>query len=277
MTEHESVIKAYEDLSFLRSDTCRAVRLQLEWLKPETVMDERNIESTLVLFGSARTLSPEKAGEKLALAREDLTAEPDSSEGRANVQMAERRLAQSHYYQIAREFAALVSKACQSGTCRKFVIVTGGGGGIMEAGNRGAHDVGAESVGLNITLPFEQDPNPYISPGLSFQFHYFSIRKMHFLKRAKALVAFPGGFGTMDELFEALTLIQTHKIQPMPVVLFGRDFWEQLINWDLFVEEGLICPEDLDLFRFCDTAQEGWDYIRHFWQYNGTTLNTGGQ
>jgi len=262
-------LKAYEDLAFLRSDTCRAVRLQLEWLKPDAAMDEQKIESTIVLFGSARTLPPEQAQERLAVARRDLAKAPESSTAKTAVAVAERHVAQSHFYQIAHDFAALVSKSCQCEQCRQFVIVTGGGGGIMEAGNRGAAQVGGRSIGLNITLPFEQAPNPYITEELSFQFHYFSVRKMHFLKRAKALVALPGGFGTMDELFEALTLIQTHKISPIPVVLFGRDFWEQLINWNLFVNEGLISPDDLDLIRFCETAEEAWEYIQDFWKYNG--------
>jgi hypothetical protein len=271
MSEDSLPLKAYEDTGFLNSDHCRAVRLQLEWLKPETVMDERRISSTIVLFGSARTLPPEQARKRLLNARAELQAKPASATAQKNLRVAERGVAQSHYYGVARDFAALVSKSCQQHPGgRDFVIVTGGGGGIMEAGNRGAAAVGAESVGLNISLPFEQNPNAYISEGLCFHFHYFSIRKMHFLKRAKALVALPGGFGTMDELFEALTLVQTHKITPMPIVLFGQAFWQRLVDWDLFVEEGLICEEDLQLFKFCETPEEAWDYIRDFWRDNGT-------
>ena len=264
-------LKAYEDVEFLASDVCRPARLQIEYLYPETVMTAKNITSTIVLFGSARTLPPEDAAKNLAQAQAALAATPKSKAAQQAVKQATHQVEHSLYYQLARDFAALVSADCQKNCadCRHFVIVTGGGGGIMEAGNRGAADVGAHSMGLNISLPFEQHANPYISEGLCFNFHYFSIRKMHFLKRAKALVAFPGGFGTMDELFEALTLIQTRKIQPMPVILFGRDFWEQLINWDLFVEKGLICEDDLDLFRFVETPEEAWVYIKNFWSYNG--------
>ncbi|MDT8391714.1 MAG: LOG family protein [Lentisphaeria bacterium] len=271
MTPKDLPLKAYEDIDFLNSSACRPVRLQLEWLYPETVMEEKKIDSTIVLFGSARTLPPDVAEKRLAAAREALASAADPAAAKAALKQAEQQVDHSHYYQLARDFAALVSSDCQKHCSgyRDFVVVTGGGGGIMEGGNRGAADVGAESIGLNISLPFEQHANPYISDGLCFQFHYFSIRKMHFLKRAKALVAFPGGFGTMDELFEALTLIQTHKIQAMPVILFGRDFWEQLINWDVFVEKGLICEDDLDLFRFCETPDEAWVYIKNFWSYNG--------
>ncbi|MGH7180519.1 MAG: TIGR00730 family Rossman fold protein, partial [Nitrospiraceae bacterium] len=180
------------------------------------------------------------------------------------VAVARRQLELSRYYDVAREFSRLVSSTCQiDGRC-DYVMVTGGGPGIMEAANRGAADVAAKSIGLNITLPHEQHPNPYITPRLSFQFRYFAIRKMHFLIRAKALVAFPGGFGTLDELFETLTLLQTGKTQNVMVVLVGRDFWERLINWQLLVENGLIAQQDLQLFQYVETAQEAWDLIaRH--------------
>lgn len=262
-----SPIKAYEDLQFLKSDVCRGVRLQLEFMKPDVFMDRYQVESTIVIFGSARTPSPEAAREQLEQARRQQASAPDDAAAQAAVKRAERLLADSHYYQLARDFAALVTRECQSreGGCRKFVVITGGGGGIMEAGNRGAADMGGISAALNITLPFEQHPNPYITPELSFMLHYFSIRKMHFLKRARVLCCFPGGFGTMDELFEALTLVQTHKIAPMPVLLFGREFWEKLINWDLFVERGLISPGDLNLFTYCETAEEGWEAIVKFY------------
>jgi uncharacterized protein (TIGR00730 family) len=261
-------LKAYEDIEFLRSDYCRASRLQLEFLKPETVMQERKIRSTIVLFGSARIPAPQKARAMLKQAEAALAAKPGAPELEVEVLRAQHKVEQSRYYAMAQEFAALVSKCSQRDEECDFVIMTGGGPGIMEAGNRGAADVGAKSIGLNISLPYEQAPNPYISDGLCFQFHYFSIRKMHFLLRAKALCALPGGFGTMDEVFETLTLIQTHKIPPMPVVLFGSEFWRDIINWDVFVERGLVSPEDLEIFRFCDSAQEGWDYIRNFWSYN---------
>ncbi|OPZ29568.1 MAG: putative lysine decarboxylase [Lentisphaerae bacterium ADurb.BinA184] len=267
-------LKAYEDAEFLKGDACRAVRLELEFLKPEVTMDRHNIQSTIVLFGSARTLPPEVAAAALAKATEALDRAPGSAERQAAVARARRQVETSHYYQVAREFAALVSRAAQSPEVCDFVIMTGGGPGIMEAGNRGAADVGAKSIGLNISLPFEQSVNPYVSEGLAFQFHYFSIRKMHFLKRTKALCACPGGYGTLDELFEVLTLIQTRKIAPIPIVLFGRSFWERLIHWDLLVEDGLISPGDTELFRFCETAEEAWAFIRAFWAYGQTAAAT---
>ena len=257
-------LKAYEDVEFLKSDVCRAVRLQLEMLKPEVTMQAEGIESTIVVFGSARLLSPEKAESQLSECQKALAASPDDPKTRSLVRRSEGMVRQSHYYAVAREFSALVSRECQRlGACQ-CVVVTGGGGGIMEAANRGAVDASAKSIGLNITLPHEQTPNPYISEGLSFQFHYFSIRKMHFLMRAKAMCAFPGGFGTMDELFEALTLIQTGKVQRMPIVLFGREFWEQFLDWSVLVERGLIDECDLGLFQYCETAAEAWDHILSF-------------
>jgi uncharacterized protein (TIGR00730 family) len=258
-------IKAYEDTDFLKTDVCRSVRLQLEFLRPDTIMAAHRIRSTIVLFGSARIPAPDAAATQLGLAVERLAANPGDPALTADVRMAENRVKLSHYYQVAREFAAIVSRCSQDAHGCEFVITTGGGGGIMEAGNRGAYDVGAKSVGLNISLPFEQHPNPYIPDNLVFHFHYFSIRKMHFLMRAKALCCFPGGYGTMDELFECLTLIQTKKIPPMPVVLFGREFWEKVVDWQHFADMGLICPDDLNLIHYCDTAQEAWDYIREFW------------
>ena len=258
-------IKAYEDTDFLKTDVCRPIRLQLEFLRPETVMTAQRIRSTIVLFGSARILPPDVAREQLELAVEQLAAAPGDAARTAAVRAAETKVKLSHYYQIAREFAAIVSRNSQDGNGCEYVIITGGGGGIMEAGNRGAYDVGAKSVGLNISLPFEQRPNPYIPKNLTFHFHYFSIRKMHFLKRAKALCCFPGGYGTMDELFECLTLIQTQKIPPMPVVLFGREFWSKAVNWQMFADEGLICPDDTNLVHYCDTAEEAWSYIRDYW------------
>lgn len=268
--DKDATLLAYEDMHFLKSDACRSVRLQLEFLKPDLAMDLFKVQSTLVIFGSARTKSPEAACAELEAAKQRLAANPGSPDALADVNTAERHLKASHYYQVAREFAETVTRESQKqdGTDRTFVVITGGGGGIMEAGNRGAADAGGISAALNITLPFEQHANPYITPELSFQLHYFSIRKMHFLKRAKGLGCFPGGFGTMDELFEALTLIQTHKIERMPVLMFGREFWERLIDWEFFIERGLISEGDLDLFTYCETAQEGWDAIRKFYGRN---------
>ena len=258
---------AFEDEDFIKSPACRGLRLEMEYMKPDLAMSLFRVYSTMVIFGSARTKSPEEAQKILEAAQEQLAKDPRSPQAIAEVKKAKRLVDESHYYQVARELAGLVTTESQKqdGTDRTFVVLTGGGGGIMEAGNRGAMEAGGLSAALNITLPFEQHPNDYITPELSFQLHYFSVRKMHFLKRAKALAAFPGGFGTMDELFEVLTLIQTHKIEPMPVLLYGREFWERLIDWEFFAERGLICKEDLNIFTYCETAQEGWDTIKKFY------------
>ena len=258
-------IKAYEDIDFLKTDVCRPIRLQLEFLRPDIIMTAHHIRSTIVVFGSARILPPDVATALLENAATQLAAQPDVPALAAAVRAAEAKVKLSHYYQVAREFAAIASRISQGAHGCEFVITTGGGPGIMEAGNRGAYDVGAQSIGLNISLPFEQSANPYIPDNLVFHFHYFSIRKMHFLKRAKALCCFPGGYGTMDELFECLTLIQTKKIPPMPVVLFGREFWEKAVNWQHFADMGLICPDDVRMVHYCETAQEAWDYIRQYW------------
>ncbi len=252
---------ANEDLDFLNRDELRAVRLQIELLKPELLQQQEGIHSTIVVLGSARLIEPAEARACLAQAETALAQKPDDPDNRQAVAVARNRLALSPFYDQAREFGRLVSKTCHiDGQC-EYVIVTGGGPGIMEAANRGATDVGAKSIGLNITLPHEQHPNPYITPNLCFQFRYFAIRKMHFLLRAKALVAFPGGFGTMDELFETLTLLQTGKITGITIVLMGRAFWDRLINWPMLIEEGLISPKDAQLFRYAETAQEAWDII----------------
>lgn len=253
--------RADSDLDFLQRDDLRAVRLQLEWFKPELIQQDEGIESTLVVFGSARLLEPGAAQAKLLIAEEELAASPQNPEKKRAMAIAKNQAALSPYYQEAREFGRLVSSSCQiDGHC-KFVIITGGGPGIMEAANRGAADVKAKSIGLNIALPHEQLPNPYVTPELCFQFRYFALRKMHFLNRAKALVVFPGGFGTIDELFETLTLLQTGKVQGMSVILIGRAFWEDLINWKKLVEYGLIAAEDLQLFHYAETADEAWNII----------------
>lgn len=220
---------AYEDVEFLHREELRPLRLQLELLKPELLQQEQGVVSTIVVFGSART-DPGGRG--------------------------------ARYYEEARRFAAMVSEHCQARGIRKFVITTGGGPGIMEAANRGAHEVGAKSIGLNIEIPHEQVPNPYVTPELCFSFHYFAIRKMHFLLRAKALVIFPGGFGTLDELFDALTLIQTGKMEPMPVVLVGNEYWSNVLNLDYMVEQGTISGQDLDIISRVDSAEEAWQVIR---------------
>jgi uncharacterized protein (TIGR00730 family) len=253
--------RADSDSEFLQRDELRAVRLQLEWFKPELIQQDEGIESTIVVFGSARLLEPETAQAKVRHAEQALAESPNDQEKRRAVLVAKNQLTLAPYYDVAREFGRLVSSACQlDGRC-EYVVVTGGGPGIMEAGNRGAADVGAKSIGLNIALPFEQTPNPYITPNLCFQFRYFALRKMHFLNRAKALVVFPGGFGTMDELFETLTLLQTGKVKEVSVVLIGKAYWDDLINWKKFVEYGLISPEDLSLFHYAETAAEAWEII----------------
>lgn len=256
-----SYIPADRDIEFLQRDELRPLRLGLELLKPELIQEEQGIRSTIVVFGSSRLLEPSLAREALKQAMAELQAFPQDRTLQQRVAIAERRVALAHYYDVAREFGRLVSSTCQvDGQC-DYVVVTGGGPGIMEAANRGAADVGAKSMGLNITLPHEQYPNPYITPELCFQFRYFALRKMHFLLRARALVVFPGGFGTLDELFETLTLLQTGKTRNITIVLMGRTFWERLINWPLLVDEGLITVEDLSLFHFAETAQQAWDLI----------------
>jgi uncharacterized protein (TIGR00730 family) len=262
--ESSSYIPADRDTEFLQRDELRPLRIGIELLKPELIQREQGIQSTIVVFGSARLQEPAAAKQALHVAEMEAARTPRDSTCQHKIAIAQRQLVLSKYYDMAREFGRLVSSTCQiDGRC-DYVIVTGGGPGIMEAANRGAADVKAKSIGLNITLPHEQHPNPYITPELCFQFRYFAIRKMHFLIRAKALVAFPGGLGTLDELFETLTLLQTGKTENVMVVLVGRDFWERLINWQWLVENGLIAQKDLQLFYYAETAQEAWDLIsRH--------------
>jgi uncharacterized protein (TIGR00730 family) len=255
---------AYHDIEFLTSPQMRAMRMELEFLKPQYTLEANHIQSTIVVFGSTRIWEPAAAQERLEKARTRLAEAPDDPFRRRAVAQAERLMAKSRYYEIAREFARLVATACHGNGQCDYVIVTGGGPGIMEAANRGAFDLGAKSVGLNISLPLEQQPNSYITPELCFQFHYFAIRKFHFLLRAMALVVFPGGFGTMDELFEVLTLRQTGRMQHIPVILVGRQYWEQAVNFQFLADEGTIDDGDLELFRFVETAEEAWEIIRKF-------------
>jgi uncharacterized protein (TIGR00730 family) len=255
---------AYEDTDFLMRQDLRPVRLQLELLKPELLQQEQGIRSTVVVFGSARVLEPEAAAAALAEAESLAQANPADKRLARKLAIARRMAANSRYYEEARRFAGIVTGTCREDAVCDFVIKTGGGPGIMEAANRGAADIGGKSIGLNIILPHEQGPNPYITPELCFRFHYFAIRKMHFLTRAKALVVFPGGFGTMDELFEAATLIQTGKIEPIPILLFGREYWERVINLDTMIGEGMIDVEDKSIFTFVETAEEAWSTIVDF-------------
>jgi len=257
---------AFTDTDFLLREELRPIRLQLELLKPELVQDEQGVEATIVLFGSARIVAPDVAQAELAAAQES----GDSSQ----LKIAQTRVAMSRYYDEARRFAALVTRRSVS-LEKRIYVVTGGGPGIMEAGNRGAFEVGGKSVGLNIVLTHEQVPNRYITPELCFQFHYFALRKMHFLMRAIALVCFPGGFGTLDELFEVLTLVQTGKSRMRPVLLFGRDFWTRLIDFDLLIDTGMIGAEDVKLFHFVETAEEAWAWLAKAYGYDLPDTTTG--
>lgn len=253
---------AFADQAFLSRDELRSERLQLEFLKPELVLQDEGINSTVVIFGSARIPDPETAAARVLQAQELADAQPESDERQRELSIAQKIQANSVYYLEARKLGEMITR--ETGSC-DMVIVTGGGPGIMEAANRGAMDAGGKSIGLNIQLPLEQHPNPYITPELCFQFHYFAMRKMHFLKRAKALVACPGGFGTIDELFETLTLIQTGKIAPLPVLLMGSRYWKRIINFAALVEEGAISQQDLQIFRYVDNAEEAWTTIRAFY------------
>jgi len=258
--ESPSYILPEQDLAFLARDEARGVRLQIEYLKPETLLAEHAIRDTVVVYGSTRIAEPAAARRRVEALRRALETDPRNSILVRELAVAERILAKSRYYEIAREFGRLVGSGCDSDGSR-LVVMTGGGPGIMEAANRGAFEVGAKSVGLNINLPHEQYPNPYITPELCFRFHYFALRKMHLLQRAKALVAFPGGFGTIDELFEVLTLVQTRKIKPLPIVLVGEEYWRRAVDVAFLADEGVIDAEDRELFWFAETADEIWGGI----------------
>lgn len=256
---------AYQDSDLLAVPEMRGTRLELEFLKAELAFAAEGIRSTIVVFGSTRIVEPAAAATQLELAKARLADTPSDPRRQRTVARAERLAAKSRYYEVARRFARLVSEHCQGGDGQcDYVMVTGGGPGIMEAANRGAHDAKRKSVGLNIHLPMEQAPNPYITPELCFQFRYFAIRKFHFLLRAKALVVFPGGFGTLDELFDALTLRQTGRMQNIPIILFGRDYWQKVLDWQFLADEGTIDDDDLDLFRYAETAEEAWNMIEQF-------------
>jgi hypothetical protein len=250
---------AFADPEFLFRRETRGIRFQLEMLKPDLGQAQQGIESTVVVYGSARFAAPDEAAQQLA----DAQARGDTH----LIAQAERAVRNARYYDQARQFARLVAEhSNRQPQANRIYICTGGGPGIMEAANRGAHDAGALNIGLNITLPHEQGGNRFITPSLSYKFHYFAMRKMHFMMRAKALVAFPGGFGTLDELFEVLTLVQTGKSKPVPIILFGTQFWKRLINFEFLVEEGTISAENLDLFHYTDDPQEAWEIIRSFYQ-----------
>ncbi len=250
---------AFADPEFLLRRETRGIRFQLEMLKPDLIQQALGVQHTIVVFGSARFPSPERAAEELATAR--------ASGDAPALRLAERRTRNAAYYDQARQFGRLVADySAERPAEERIYICTGGGPGIMEAANRGAHEAGALTVGLNIALPHEQSANPYVSPSLNFKFHYFALRKMHFMMRAKALVAFPGGFGTLDELFEVVTLVQTGKAKPVPIILFGSDYWKRLLNLEVLLDEGAISPGDLELFTYVDTPDDAWKAIRAFYK-----------
>jgi uncharacterized protein (TIGR00730 family) len=256
-TESPAYRLAFQDTEFLLREDLRPVRFQLELLKPELLLEEANIGSTFVFYGSARIPAPDMADALIAAATND--------QQRA---IAESLKAKSPYYEMAHELAQLASRCeCDAEGKQHFVVCSGGGPSIMEAANRGAIEEGRPTIGLNIVLPHEQLPNRYVTPDLSFQFHYFALRKMHFLLRARAVAVFPGGFGTFDEMFELLTLIQTGKVRPLPILLFGRDYWNKVVNFQAMVDEGVIAPHDLDLIHWTEDPQEAWDYVKRFYAH----------
>jgi len=261
-----------DDEDFLGGDDARGVRLQLDYLKPERLLRKHGIVDTIVVFGSTRLVEPDTARRNCDRLRAVLAEQPGNEGVERRLKVAERVLAKSRYYEVARGFSRLVASSDGGPPDSRLVVMTGGGPGIMEAANRGAFDVGAKSVGLNISLPYEQFPNPYVTPELCFQFHYFALRKMHFVMRARALVAFPGGFGTLDELFETLTLVQTRKIKPLPVVLVGEAYWRRLIDFDFMVSEGVIDAEDRDLFWYAESAEDIWEGLLCWYEKMGESL-----
>lgn len=259
-----SYILPERDTDWLKESEMRPVRMQLELQKTEILLEREGIESTVVVFGGTQIVPKEEAEVKLSLAKAELAANPDDHTAQRNVVRAEARMKKTRFYNECRDFAKLVSSRCQiDGKC-EYVITTGGGPGVMEAGNRGAFEIGAKSIGLNIELPHEQEPNPYITPELCFQFHYFAMRKFHFILRAAALVVFPGGYGTLDELFNCLCLRQTGRMQAIPIILYGKEYWDSVINFQSLADEGVIADEHLDLISYADSPEEAWGLIAKF-------------
>jgi uncharacterized protein (TIGR00730 family) len=253
------------DVEFIGRPEQRPIRMQLELQKAETVLRERGVRSTVVVFGGTQIVPRHEAEARMELARQELAFRPDDPRAQRDVARAERILANSHFYDEAREFSRIASAACkESGDKCDFVVMTGGGPGVMEAANRGAFEIGAQSVGLNIELPHEQEPNPYITPELCLQFHYFATRKFHFVLRAAALVIFPGGFGTLDELFDALTLRQTGRMQEIPIIMYGSDYWRRIIDFQALADEGVIADAHLDLIHYADAPADAWGIIEKF-------------
>jgi uncharacterized protein (TIGR00730 family) len=276
LLEAPSYRRADQDVAFLERDEARGLRLNLEYLKPELLLNELSIKNTIVVFGSTRVSEPVAAQRRIDSLERALAESPDDTDLQRRLRVARHVLDNSRYYMEAREFGRLVGESGEGPLDCDLVVMTGGGPGIMEAANRGAFECGAKTVGLNIDLPHEQYPNSYISEELCFRFRYFALRKLHFMQRARALVAFPGGFGTLDELFEALTLIQTRTIKPLPVVLVGREYWQRVIDFDFLLEAGAIDAEDLDIFWFAETALEAWRGIEHWYLKFGEPLFNGG-
>ncbi len=253
---------AHEDRKLLNSDEMRGVRMLLEINKPEKILEEQNILSTIIVFGGASLTDKSSIDHRLEEVKNSLTKDPSSSNLQREITRLKNLQSISHYYDSAREFAKIVSRQNQKEHCNSHVIVTGGGPGIMEAANRGAFDADCKSIGLNISLPNEQHPNAYITPGLCFKFNYFALRKFHFVMRSVAAVFFPGGFGTFDELFELLTLRQTGMKTQIPIILFGRDYWSKVINFQFLSDHGLISDDHMNLFQYADSASEAWDIIK---------------
>lgn len=267
--------RADQDVNFLERDEARGLRLNLEYMKPDLLLSEHAVRNTIVVFGSTRFSEPAAAQRRVQQLETELAGDPRDVELQRRLCVARRVLENSRYYEVAREFGRLVADSGKGPLDCSLVIMTGGGPGVMEAASRGAFERGAKTIGLNIDLPHEQFPNPYISPELCFRFRYFALRKMHFMQRARALVAFPGGFGTLDELFEALTLIQTRTIRPLPVVLVGRAYWERLIDFAYLMEEGAIDIEDRDIFWFAETAEDAWQGIIDWYRQSGEPIISG--
>jgi len=261
LLESPSYRQADEDPALLQRPEMRGIRLDLDYAKAERLLEEHGIRRTIVVFGSTHIAEPAAAQRRLREARVRFAERPGDPEARREAEIAERLAAKSGYYDVARELGRIVGNACRGGDGHDLVVMTGAGPGIMEAANRGAFETGADTIGLNVKLPHPQYPNPYLTPELCFRFHYFAIRKLHFIQRARALVVFPGGYGTLDELFEALALVQTRTIAPVPIVLVGERYWRRAIDFDFLVDEGAIDPEDLALFWYAETAQEIWDGI----------------
>lgn len=267
---HQGELK--ENVEFLKGDELRGVRLELDYHHPEKQLKNYGVENTIVVFGSTRIIEHKSAKVAVEILRQKVNNEPTSEKIQHEYAVAKQILAKSKYYEVAKEFGSLIGNSGTGPEDTRVTIMTGGGPGIMEAANRGAHEVGAKSIGLNIALPQEQAPNPYISPELSFSFHYFAIRKLHFMLRAKALVAFPGGYGTIDELFSALTLIQTKKVKPLPIILAGEDFWRKAFDIDFLINEGVIHKTDRTLFSYADNATDIWDSVLSWHNNMGTPL-----